>query len=74
MSSLGKRLALLEGLQPHNQPRYICIKATEGRQADVGAIMRASGLAPRDADTVVVINKPVGTGGEDRVLSWEMLR
>lgn len=74
MSSLGKRLALLEGLQPHKQPRCICIKVTTGRQADVEAIMRSSGLEPHDADTVVIINKPVGTGGEDRVLSWEMLR
>lgn len=74
MRGVATRLAALEARQPVNRARCICIKATDGQPADVGIIMQAAGLEPRAADTVVIINKPAGTGGADRVLSWELLR
>lgn len=74
MRALNKRLAAVEDRQPHKRPRVICLKGTEGEETDTAGIMEAAGLAPSAEDAVVVIKKPAGTGGEDRVLMWEALR
>lgn len=68
MSGLGKRLAVVEA-RSDGSARLICIKGTDGVAMDTDKVLSTAGLTARPADTLVIINKPIGIGGEDRVLS-----
>ena len=69
MKALNKRLAAAEAAQPQNKPRLVCIKTTMGVDADTSALLHAAGVQANLHDTLVLIRKPEGTGGPDRVLS-----
>ena len=69
MSALERRLGAIERRRSDQLGRLVCIKGTEGSESHTAELMKAAGLEPRPADEVVVICKPAGTGGADRVLS-----